>query len=194
MAKQNVYEAIKSSNCKTRNAAMVMLNIDGEVDISTLANLTGLALSTVRKYLKKFANLINYAREHFILIVKNIKCAITSKIRYYCYIDKIEMPNGEVWTKIGKTTVSPERRAKGFEWGSKDNKIKPKKVTVLKKFTCKDEKSMTTLENLLRYAMTSINPLKFEMNDRLLDWQENYCDIIVNHPDVQSNLASLLAA
>ena len=194
MAKQNVYEAIKSSNCKIRNAAMVMLNIDGKVDASTLANLTGLALSTVRNYLRKFANLLSYAREHFILIIKNIKRAITPKTRYYCYIDKIEMPNEEIWTKIGQTTISPEKRAKGFEWGSKDNKIKPKKVTILKKFNCKDEKSVTILENLLRYAMTSINPLKFEMNDRLLDWQENYCDIIVNHPDVQNNLASLLVA
>lgn len=154
-----------------------------------------LTVGGIKRFFTRYYNLLEEAIDRFVDDVKKlVRRIIKPTTHYWCYVDKITMPNGEVWTKIGQTTQTPEERARGFAWGPKNAKVKPLKTEVQARFDCKDEESMTTLENLLRFAMMSINPLKFEMNDRLLEYKDNYPSLICNHPAVQENLATLLVA
>ena len=112
MAKKDPYKALKSTDCELRNAAMVYLNHEEGIEPDFLHQITGLALSTVKNYLRKFAHLLEWAKEIF----RKAKNTATEKAKeFWCYIDKIVMPNGETWCKIGQTTQSPEKRAAAIE-------------------------------------------------------------------------------
>ena len=70
-------EALKSEDCKLRNAAMVYLHEDRHVDFDFLSEITGLKLSTVVNYVRsKFCHLIEWAREIF------LKGKYVSRMRY----------------------------------------------------------------------------------------------------------------
>lgn len=188
--------ALRGTDSKLRQLAIVWFRYEqGSTPTELIALGCKLARATIKNYFYKFANLLDDAIKIFVNDVKKVyKRIVKPQQHYWCYIDKITMPNGEIWTKIGQTTQTPEQRARNFTWGEKDNKVKPAKVEIQARFNCRDEESMKTLENLLRYAMMSINPLKFEMNDRLLDYKDSYPDKIINHVCVQENLTNLTIA
>ena len=149
--------------------------------------------NNIKGFFTRFYDRLVQAIQVFGKGLKKIKKVITNNATpYWCYIDKITLPNGEEWTKVGTTSRWPEVRASEFEWKINGRVVRPAKVEVLKRFNCKDAEAMETLENALRYAMMSINILKFKMNDRLLDYKEGYADLIFNHPSVQENLADLV--
>ena len=151
--------------------------------------------NNIKGFFTRFYDRLSAAIELFGKGLKKIKKVIKQNLTcYWCYIDKITMPNGEVWTKIGTTTRWPETRASEFSWKINGKRVWPSKTEVVKRFNCKDYNSMITLENLLRYAMMSIDILKFEMNDRLLDYEDNYPELITNHPSVQTFLPELITA
>lgn len=187
--------ALRGNDSKLRQMAIVWFHNKIEATPAKLCEMgCRLKPSTISSYFRRFANLLSDALARFTDDIKKIiRRTIKSTTDYWCYIDKVIMPNGEVWTKIGQTTQTPEERARDFAWGSKNAKVKPLKTEIQVRFKCKDEESMETLENLLRFAMMAINPLKFKMNDRLLDYKDNYPELICNHPIVQENLATLLA-
>lgn len=193
---EKALRALKGTDAKLRQMAIVWFHDKYDSTPAELCNMgCKLKPATISTYFRKFVNLLSDAIARFIDDTKKVyRRIVKSTTHYWCYIDKITMPNGEVWTKIGQTTQTPEERARGFAWGPKNAKVRPLKTEVQARFNCKDEESMTTLENLLRYAMMSINPLKFEMNDRLLEYKDNYPELICNHSAVQENLAALLAA
>lgn len=154
-----------------------------------------ICINNIKGFFTRFYDRLAQAIQLFGKGLKKVKKIITNNVTpYWCYIDKITLPNGEEWTKVGTTTRWPEVRASEFEWKINGRVVRPAKVEVLKRFNCKDAEAMETLENALRYAMMSINILKFKMNDRLLDYKEGYADLIFNHPSVQDNLANLIVA
>ena len=184
-------QALSSSDCKTRNAAMVYLHEDRATPFEFLAEVTGLALSTVKNYVRsKFAHLLEWAREIFLKAKKIINRA---EEQFYCYIDKIILPNGSIWCKIGQTTKTPEQRAKGFYWTIDGKKTRPAKVEVQWSTKCKDLPSMDMMENCLRTAMTMINPEKFCKNDRLLCWENDYPQRILQNDFVKMGLTQFAA-
>lgn len=193
---EKALKALKGTDAKLRQMAIVWFHDKYNTTPEELCRMgCKLKSSTISNYFRKFIDLLDAAVARFIDDAKKVyHRIIKTTTHYWCYVDKITMPNGEVWTKIGQTTQTPQRRAQGFAWGPKDAKVKPTKVEIQACFDCKDEDSMTTLENLLRYAMMSIDPLKFEMNDRLLDYADDYPERICSHPDVVNNLPNLLAA
>ena len=188
-------EALKSKDCKLRNAAMVYLHEDRQVDFNFLSEITGLKLSTVVNYVRsKFCHLIEWAREIFLkgkaYIQKKIK---QKKDSFYVYIDKITMPNGEVWTKIGQTSTTPAKRAANFCWSKNGQKIYPAKVEILWDCECKDATAMNNLEDCLRIGMTALQPDKFEKNDRLLYWEDDYPQRILKNDFVKMGLTQFAA-
>ena len=178
--------ALKSKDTKLRNAAMVYLHEDNQTPFEFLAAATKLALSTVKTYVRsKFAHLLDWARSIFCK-AKNI---IRKKAEeFWCYIDRITMPNGEVWCKIGQTTQTPERRARGMFWTQNGKKVKPEKVEVMHAIKCKDETAMTNMEDCLRLGMTAINPEMYKKNDRLLCWEDDYPQRILENDFVKMGL------
>lgn len=187
--------ALRGNDPKLRQMAIVWFHAELDKTSSELHHMgCKLKPSTISSYFKRYANLLKDAIDYFVYNIQTVMQQTTKKVKettYWCYINKITMPNGELWTKIGKST-NLNKRIKNYEWSPEGITIKPAKVEVKKTFQCKDEESTETLENLLRFAMMAINPLKFKMNDRLLDYKDNYPELICNHPVVQENLATLL--
>lgn len=179
---------------KYRDEAMVYLYYENSTPIEFLAEATGLAFSTVAKYVKyKFKHLLEKAKELFIK-AKNFARNTLAR-GYYCYIDKITLTNGEKWCKIGQTTRDPEIRAAEISSrGWKGGRIIPKSVDVVQIIECKDETAMTNMEDCLRLGMTAISPEDFEKNDRLLCWDSTYPDRIMNNPFVQMGLKQFAVA
>ena len=190
--KMDAMEALHSDDCKMRNAAMVYLHEDNGTPFEFLAEMTGLALSTVRNYVRsKFAHLLEWARKIF-RKAKNILRKEADA--FWCYIDRITMRDGSVWCKIGQTTKTPEQRAKNLYWTVHGEKIKPVKVEVMHRIQCKDETAMTNMEDCLRLGMTAINPEKYCKNDRLLCWEDDYPQRILNNAFVKMGLEQFAIA
>lgn len=184
--KLDAVESLKSNDCKVRNAAMVYLHEDNKAPFEFLSEVTGLALSTVKNYVRsKFIHLLEWARKIF-RKVKNIIRKEASQ--FLCYIDKVTMPDGQVWCKIGQTTRGAEQRAAEMQWKVNGKKIKPSNVEVMATIECKDLASMDMMENCLRTSMTMINPDKFCKNDRLLCWEDDFPQRIISNPFVQMGL------
>lgn len=186
--KMNPMDALKSHDCDLRNAAMVYLHEINDVSFDFLSDVTGLALSTVKNYvLYKFHHLLDYAKKLFTKAKNTIRKV--SARGYFCYIDKITLRDGRIWCKIGQSTRDPEKRAqeiksKGWRGGT----IIPTKVEVMEVIECKDETSMTNMEDCLRLGMTAINPEKYEKNDRLLEWEDDYPQRILTNPFVKMGI------
>lgn len=179
-------DALKNPDCKIRNAAMVYLHEDRQTPFEFLSKVTGLALSTVKNYVRsKFHHLLDWARTIF-QKAKNL--VYRTGERFFCYIDKITMPNGEIWCKIGQTTTHPDIRARQIKSKGWAKQGCPVSVEVINVFPCKDSPSMDMMENCLRTAMTQINPEKFCKNDRLLCWEDDYPQRIIDNPFVQMGL------
>lgn len=184
--KIDAMEALKSSDCKLRNAAMVFLHEDKGTPFEFLSEMTGLALSTVKNYVRsKFAHLLSWAREIFYKAKNIIR---KENQGFWCYIDKITMPDGQIWCKIGQTSQTPEKRACDMKWVINGKKTKPVSVEILHIIECKTETAMTNMEDCLRLGMTAINPDKYCKKDRLLCWEDDYPQRILDNPFVKMGL------
>lgn len=191
----NVLNALRESAVNPRRMAIVYLRYKENLSANEILALgCKLAVSTIKTYIYKFKNLFKAAIKYFSPAPNYTLTTKTEPENFWCYIDKIVMPNGETWTKVGKTTQTPKKRAYGFSWGPKGNKVRPLSTEVLVQFKCKDKDSMKTLEDLLRSAMIAINPFKYEMLDRLLEFRDEYPSLIVNNPEVQAQLPNLVIA
>lgn len=179
---------------RNRILGILFLHYQCDWDAQDIANAgCTICIKSIKGFFTRFYDRLSQAIQMFGEGLKKIKKVVESNVTpYWCYIDKLTLPNGETWTKVGTTTRWPEVRASEFEWKINGKVVRPIRVEVLKRFNCKDADSMEIFENLLRFAMTAINPLKFKMNDRLLEYQDGYVDLICQHPCVQNNIASLI--
>lgn len=175
---------------ETRNAAIVYLYNVREYTVESLAELTTLAKSTIKNYLRKFANLLDWAKEIF---VKGKNIISEKQEEFWCYIDQITLSDGTQWCKIGQTTQTPEKRASGFSWVINGKKEKPLSVSVRHAIKCKDATAMQNMEDCLRIGMTSIDPDGYIKNDRLNSWQDDYPQRILDNSFVKMGLAQFTA-
>lgn len=179
--------AKQDSDLKLRNAALVYLYHDHDMMPSKLAQICNLARTTIASYVRKFADLLDWAREKFHEKVQQVKKAVRkiTEEKFYVYIDQIFMPNGEIWCKIGQTTKTPEKRAANFKW---EGNIRPSHVNIMHVIECKSAAAMNCLEDCLRIAMVALDPSKFCKQDRLLCWEDDYPERILNNPYVQMGI------
>lgn len=175
---------------ETRNAAIVYLYEVKDYTVEMLAELTTLAKSTVKSYTSKFRHLLDWAKEIF---TKGKALFTEGKEVFWCYIDKITMPNGETWCKIGQTTQTPKERANGFHWSINGKKVKPAAVEIQYAVQCKNATAMQNMEDCLRLGMTAINPDKYVKNDRLICWEDDYPQRIIENSFVQMGLSQFAA-
>ena len=190
----NALSALRGNDSKLRQMAIVWFHSELDKTPSELHDMgCQLKPATISSYFKRYANLLADAIKYFVENIKTVVQKATKKVKtitYWCYINKIVMPNGEVWTKIGQTT-DLNRRVRDYSWSLDGIKVKPLKVEVKKAFECKDKESMDNLETALLVAILDIDFYKYARNDRLLDYQEWYVDYITNHPRVQEVLAQV---
>ena len=188
----NALSALRGNDSKLRQMAIVWFHSELDKTPSELHDMgCQLKPATISSYFKRYANLLADAIKYFVENIKTVVQKATKTVKtitYWCYINKIVMPNGEVWTKIGQTT-DLNRRVRDYSWSLDGIKVKPLKVEVKKAFECKDKESMDNLETALLAAILDIDIYKYARNDRLLDYQEWYVDYITNHPKVQEALA-----
>ena len=180
--KIDAFDALTSTDCKMRNAAMVYLYHEGAASEETLHEKTNLAISTIKRYLKKFADLLEWAKSIFYKI-KAPKNPLTQE-NYWVYIDKITMPNGEVWCKIGQTTRSPKTRASEYKWQD----MKPRKIEIMYALKCKNFASMQIMEDCFRIAMIKLQTCKYCKNDRLLMWEDDFPTRILENEHVKQEI------
>ena len=188
----NALSALRGNDSKLRQMAIVWFHSELDKTPSELHDMgCQLKPATISSYFKRYANLLADAIKYFVENIKTVVQTVTKKVKtitYWCYINKIVMPNGEVWTKIGQTT-DLNRRIRDYSWSLDGIKVKPLKVEVKKAFECKDKEAMDNLETALLVAILDIDFYKYARNDRLLDYQEWYVDYITNYPRVQEVLA-----
>lgn len=177
----------QNDNLKLRNGALVYLYHEHNYKPAKLATMCSLARTTIANYVRKFWNLLSWAKEQFEKVHKVVQRKIKTTTKYLCYIMQIKTEYGDYWTKVGQTTQDPEKRAEQI--CKKGCKIADyEQVKVIKIIECPDETSMNNMEDCLRIGMTSIYPEAFEKNDRLLAWEDNYPKQILENNFVKMGL------
>lgn len=132
-------------------------------------------------------NIVNTLFELVAGIVKpqtktNTKHRTNDTNGHYAYIDKITFVDDSAITKIGKASNLESRRQQQLRH-KYNNLPSIADVEVKHYFVCKSDDDATTMENVLRSVMVLINPRAYRFNDRLMDYDESYVDMIKNHPE-----------
>lgn len=141
-------------------------------DVDNIINILFSIISSIKEKLKKEV-------AHFI---KN--SGVKSPDGHYAYIDKITFVDGIPITKVGKASNIESRRQQQLKHKYSDCPS-IKDVEVKHFFTCRSDEDAIAMENVLRAVMVLINPRAYKFNDRLMDYDESYVDIIKNHPETQ---------
>ena len=181
---EKAMEYLHSFNCHYRNMAIVWFKSKGKT-VQWIARETKLAFSTVQSYIYKFNNLLHEAFETFQDVLEKVKQPFKEYYNHGCYILHITTDHGE-FTKIGKSKDIDARVTQIKKNGWK--RINVLNVDIIAKFNCYKKAEKTCLEDALRTAMIHLNPDYYIENDRLLGWEDDYGNKIINYPLVQATL------
>ena len=110
--------------------------------------------------------------------------SVPSANGHYAYIDKISLADLSIITKVGKASNLRNRRNQQASYRY-IGMAKTSDVKIKYYFECKSDEDALAMENVLRGAMMMVCPYKFKLNDRLLYWDDEIVEEIINHPDVQ---------
>lgn len=111
MAKRKVDVFQVFEDTDTKRKQVVYLNDNG-FEASEISKWTGYAVSTIKNYVRKFANLLDAARAMFYHITQKVKAVLRGG-RQLVYLYKFYYENGElICSKVGTTTRLPEQRLK----------------------------------------------------------------------------------
>lgn len=146
-------------------------------DANNIVNILFSIISSVKEKTKK-------AIQNIATSAKNIVSPSKSPDGHYAYIDKITFVNGIPITKVGKASNIENRRRQQLNHKYSDCPA-IQDVEVKHFFTCHSDDDAIAMENVLRAVMVLINPRAYKFNDRLMDYDESYVDIIKNHPETQ---------
>ena len=109
MAKVDVFQ--KFEDTEIRRMQVVYLS-DRGFPVDEISHWAGYAVSTIKNYAKKFAHLLDKAKEFFRYVSIKAKETILG-IRQLVYLFKFYDENGElICSKVGTTTKLPEERLK----------------------------------------------------------------------------------
>jgi hypothetical protein len=135
-----------------------------------IAELTGYALTTIKRYVKKFKDLLNAARQFFekplrdiiVILCDNLGREKTEK----CYLFKFYGENNTLlFSKIGTTTRSPMARLKEEIKGYRRSRFLINKVEVCAVIDCGNIPAEGA-ESILRATFIKQFPNSFKKNDR----------------------------
>lgn len=145
-------------------------------DVDNIINILFSIISSIKEELKKE---LKKKVAHF---VKDSE--VKSPDGHYAYIDKITFVNGSPITKVGKASNIENRRQQQLRHQYSDCPA-IQDVEVKHFFTCHSDDDAIAMENVLRAVMVLINPRAYKFNDRLMDYDDSYVNIIKNHPETQ---------
>ena len=186
----NVYE--KQNDINVRNAQIVYMAKELGMKPKEIKNYVDLALSTIRSYIHKFADMLDQAREWF---GKQIG-KITNKIKEKCYISDIitydncsckaghcsyimeffDKQHNFLFLKVGKADNVNKRAKEHLRYYPKHG-YATQYVVVKEVHYTKDEDDALILEDLYRQYYKTIPDNKYKRNDRFLGIRYNKQDL-----------------
>lgn len=183
----------RQSETKVRQAQVVYLDRVLKKTREEIADITGYAISTVRNYINKFSDLLDYAKEIFEEVVEKVKKLRKSKyddvindngydIRVkdgeQCYLFRFFNDYNELLcSKVGTTTRTVRQRLIE-ELRSKTYKgMGATKATIDRIYNC-GELPAEGLESLIRSEYIKKYPRSFKKNDRFIGetFDLDFCD------------------
>jgi len=161
-----INEALMNTNLEIRNEAIVYASNRLNYRNSKIAQITSLAVSTVRAYVKKFFYLLEKAIERFEkIIVKYLVRPTTYIIEFYADEERTK----PLFLKIGKT-VNLNQRLKSLKNGYKKSyNIEMVYPVVKKVYQFEEEDDALTFENELRKFYKAKKNATYIKNDRFLN-------------------------
>lgn len=185
---QNYNPLEKQEDVQVKHAQVVYLNKVMNKSVTEIADITGYVESTVQRYIKKFAKLLEWAKEIFSNVKEKIidyvfprKSVFEEKIKVAegidlldnvsqkCYlISFYDEKNQLVCSKVGTTTrtviqrIKEELRSKTYKKHGCDS------VIIHRVYDCKNL-SAEGLESYLRALYIKQYPSAFEKNDRFFN-------------------------
>ena len=174
----NVFE--KQENMEIRNAQIVYLAEECQMEADEISNYVDLAVSTIKNYIKKFAHLLEKAKKWFGDKAKQLankikeKCNVTDLITYNCehhkgdcayIIEYFDSQHNFVFLKVGMTNDISRRVREHLR--DYTNKGFDTTYAVIKELHfAEDEEDALTLENCLRKHYKKIENNGFIKRDR----------------------------
>lgn len=174
----NVFE--KQENLEVRNAQIVYLAEECGMEANEISKYVDLAVSTIRTYIRKFANLLEKAKEWFGDKAKQLaqkikeKCNVTDIVTYNCehhkgdcayIIEYFDSQHNFVFLKVGMTNNINRRVGEHLRYYT--NRGWDTTYAVVKELHfAEDEEDALTIENCLRKHYKKIDNCGFIKRDR----------------------------
>ena len=161
---ERINEALaERDNLELRNEAIVYASERLKYSNRKLADLTELAIGTIRIYIKKFIHLLEKAIERFESVILDItKCPTTYIMEFFT--DRAK--NRFICLKVGKTDYLDKRENQLISEYKKKYNLDNIYVEVKKVFLFEDSDDALTFENELRKFYKKKKNARFIPNDR----------------------------
>lgn len=164
MGKLNPLQNFANDETELRHLQVVYLNANG-FTYEVIAKWTGYAIKTIKDYIRKFANLLEEAKETFQRITKKAKLAMQGQ-KQLCYLYKFYDSNNQlICSKVGTTTRLPEDRLKEEILYYKKRNIPVEKAKICSVIDC-GELPAEGAESITRALFIRKYPTAFCKNDR----------------------------
>lgn len=200
----NVFE--KQTNMERRNAQIVYLNDIGWEE-EEIAGLVGLTVATIRRYIIKFADLLEKAKQWFGKVITTISTRAREKFKNPYIIYECEHHKGDcayiieyfddnknfLFLKVGMTNNIGRRISEHMREYRKDEKYQNITYAKVKNlYYAEDEEDALTLENLLRKHYKKIENNGFIRRDRFSNVRYNI-ENLKNDIDLQNKIQLFVA-
>lgn len=188
METYNVLE--RQTETKVRQAQVIYLSMVMDKSLDEIAKITEYAISTVKAYLKKFANLLDYAKSIFEKAIEKVKRVrhsynidsngynITENGLELCYLFEFyNADNVLVCSKVGTTKRTIEKRIKEELRSKTYTEMGVVSAKVNRIYHC-GELPAEGLESLIRSEYIKKYPKSFKKNDRFINVKFDFdlCD------------------
>ena len=158
-----INEALQNENLEIRNEAIVYASKKMNYKNSKIAQITRLATSTIRTYVKKFIDLLEKAIKRFEKIITKYLVKPTTYIIEFYEDEELTKP---MFLKVGKTANLNNRHKQLKDYYKKSCKVENVYPLVKKIYQFEDEEDALTFENELRKFYKAKENSIFIKNDR----------------------------
>jgi hypothetical protein len=174
----------KQNNIDVKHAQVIYLDKVMNKPIDEIAEITDYAESTIKRYIKKFAHLLSWAKEIFTKtkqklmgisyeFLGRIEWEVEKTYKPCAYIiEYFDEKDNFLWLKVGKTSQPLQNRV--YQHLNKDYKGIAYKAVIKNYFECNNDDDALTMENMLRkYYKQQNNEKDFLPLDRFTEQRYN---------------------
>lgn len=164
MDKINPLQNFNEDETELRHLQVIYLNANGFTH-DIISKWTGYTIKTIKKYIRKFANLLEEAKATFKRITKKAKLTLQGD-KQLCYLYKFYDSNNQlICSKVGTTTRLPEDRLKEEITYYKKHKIPVETAKICSVIDC-GKLPAEGAESITRALFIRKYPETFCKNDR----------------------------